>query len=236
MEDLIAHWYGVLVASCNALRKHFFRNKITLREKVSDFLLPVPWVSASILNDHFHASNVQEKRRWASETETVICLVTTLPGPGLGRNGNLANVAKRIVSVFSKQCLLHVPCLGAGHGWRWGLWGGEWRLAGKPGSLWTGLGGGGGGRWSDLDIIPCARHPRVRGGVKVRASIALTRGMRCGAVMQLTGERSWNGSLQKWVVNNLLCAQTSVIVFQIVTHLNVDLCLRCRADTVTWKT
>ena len=36
--------------------------------------------------------------------------------PGLGRNGNLENVAKRFVSVFSKQCLLHVPCLGAGHG------------------------------------------------------------------------------------------------------------------------
>ena len=99
-----------------ALRKHSFRNKITLQEKVSDFLLPVPWVSASILNDHFHASNVQEKRKWASETETVICLVTVLPGPGLGRNGNLENVAKRFVSVFSKQCLLHVPCLGAGHG------------------------------------------------------------------------------------------------------------------------
>ena len=67
-------------------------------------------------SDHFHASNVKERKEVGPETETVICLVTTLPGPGLGRNGNLENVAKRFVSVFSKQCLLHVPCLGVGHG------------------------------------------------------------------------------------------------------------------------
>ena len=32
--------------------------------------------------------------------ETIIYLVTTLPGPGMGRNGNQENVAKRFVSFF----------------------------------------------------------------------------------------------------------------------------------------
>ena len=37
-------------------------------------------------------------------------------------------------------------------------------------------------------------------------------------------------------MNNLFCAQTSAIVFQFVSHLNVDLCLRRRVTTVTCKT
>ena len=59
-------------------------------------------------SDHFHASNVKERKEVGSETnKTVICLVTILPGPGMGRNGDLENVAMRFVSVFSKQCLLY---------------------------------------------------------------------------------------------------------------------------------
>ena len=40
----------------------------------------------------------------------------------MGRNGNLENVAKRFVSVFSKQCLLHTM-----------FWGGAWMKMGAVG-------------------------------------------------------------------------------------------------------
>ena len=63
----------------------------------------------------------------------------------MGRNGNLENVAKRFVSVFSKQCLLHVPCLGAGHEDR-GCGEENVDLPGSQDLSERGLRGGGGGR------------------------------------------------------------------------------------------
>ena len=113
---------------------------------------------------------------------------------------------------------------GRGMDWRWGLWGGGCRLAGKPGSLWTGLGGGGEGGWSDLDIIPCAWHPRVRRCLS-KCVPPLHKG-------EAWGVGRWCGWLEggaetdpckKWVVNNLFCAKTSTIMFQIVTHLKCRL-------------
>ena len=47
---------------------------------------------------------------------SIIHLVTTLPGPGIGRNGNLGSVAKRFVSFFLRAVPTSEPCLGAGHG------------------------------------------------------------------------------------------------------------------------
>merc|ERR1712012_386823 len=54
-------------------------------------------------SDHFPASNVKERTEVGSETKTFICLVTIFPRPGLGRNGDLENVAMRFVAVFSKR-------------------------------------------------------------------------------------------------------------------------------------
>ena len=74
-------------------------------------------------SDHFHASNVKERKEVGSETnKTTICLVTILPGPGMGRNGDLENVARRFVSVFSKQSLLLAM-----------FWGGTWMKMGAVG-------------------------------------------------------------------------------------------------------
>ena len=74
-------------------------------------------------SDHFHASNVKERKGVGSETnKTTICLVTILPGPGMGRNGDLENVARRFVSVFSKQSLLLAM-----------FWGGTWMKMGAVG-------------------------------------------------------------------------------------------------------
>ena len=75
-------------------------------------------------SDHFHASNVKERKEVGSETKMVlvICLVTILPRPGLGRNGDLENVARRFVSVFSKQSLLLAM-----------FWGGTWMKMGAVG-------------------------------------------------------------------------------------------------------
>ena len=72
------------------MRKHSFRNKITLQGKVSDFHLPVPWVFNPYPSDHFLAPNVkwrkegalrrrEELRQILAKNELSFCSATFLP-------------------------------------------------------------------------------------------------------------------------------------------------------------
>ena len=94
----------------------------------------------------------------------------------------------------------------------------------RDGNWLSRLGGGGEGGWSDLDIIPCAWHPRVRRCLS-KCVPPLHKG-------EAWGVGRWCGWLEggaetdpckKLVLNNFFCAKTSTIMFQIVTHLKCGL-------------
>ena len=112
-----------------ALEKYSFQNKVTLQEKVSNFLLLVPRVSTPIPAITFTLL-------WDEQDGHLPCHHFTGTWDGKKRRPGERGQAFRL-SFLQSACFL--PCFGAGHGWRWGLWGGERRLAGKPRTLWTGL-------------------------------------------------------------------------------------------------
>ena len=144
-------------------RKQSPRSKITLQgESLKTFVLwfpgfltPIPATTFSLLTSNERKEEALRRRRSSTLSP---------PYRGLGWEGTATWRASpsALSHFFSKHCLLHEPCLGAGHGKAGAVRRRMQTLPGNRDLLWTGLGGGREGGWYDLDIILCAWHPRVR--------------------------------------------------------------------------
>ena len=117
-------------------------------------------------------------------------LVTTLQGPGIGRNGNLESVAKCLCLICSPSSANFKTMFGGGT-WEGGSC--EEKnadFAGKPGPPLNGAWRWKGGRMKqDLDIILCVRHPRVRRCCQSASLHGTIGGKRWGEAMRECGVR-----------------------------------------------
>ena len=105
----------------------------------------------------------------------------------MGGNGNLGSVTKRFCLICSPGSAIFEPCLGAGHGKAGAVRREMQTLPGKPGSPLNGAWGLGG--LGLLDIILCARHPRVRSCCQSASFHGTIGGKRWGEAMRVCGVR-----------------------------------------------
>ena len=66
------------------------------------------------ISDHFPLLTSNKRKEEALRPRLIIHLVTTLPGPGIGRNGNLGSVAKRFCLICSPSSANFKTMFGGG--------------------------------------------------------------------------------------------------------------------------
>ena len=141
------------------------------------------------ISDHFPLLTSNKRKEEALRPRLIIHLVTTLPGPGIGRNGNLGSVAKRFCLICSPSSANFKTMFGGGT-WEGGSC--EEKNADSAGNRGSPLNGclGEEGR-ADEKASPhhpvC--HPRVRSCCQSASLHGTIGGKRWGEAMRECGVR-----------------------------------------------
>ena len=141
------------------------------------------------ISDHFPLLTSNKRKEEALRPRLIIHLVTSLPGPGIGRNGNLEMRRQALLShLFSKQCQLQ------NH-----VWGGTWEggsceeknadSAGNRGSPLNGCLGEEGRADEKASPHHPVCHPRVRSCCQNASLHGTIGGKRWGEAMRECGVR-----------------------------------------------
>ena len=141
------------------------------------------------ISDHFPLLMSNKRKEEALRPRLIIHLVTSLPGPGIGRNGNLEMRRQALLShLFSKQCQLQ------NH-----VWGGTWEggsceeknadSAGNRGSPLNGCLGEEGRADEKASPHHPVCHPRVRSCCQNASLHGTIGGKRWGEAMRECGVR-----------------------------------------------
>ena len=158
------------------------------KRKSQTFILRFPGFSTPIPATIFSLLTSNERKEEALRRRRSSTLSPLYRGLGWEGTATWRTSPSVLSQFFSKQCLLHVPCLGAGHGLKMRAVRG--RMQTLPGSQDLSERGLEVEERADeaISTSSCVRGTLVLGdAVKVRASIAQRRGRRCGEAIRVFG-------------------------------------------------